>query len=464
MILSRRIAAIFAAVITVVLVFGYAFSTAIAAPNEVNTATDYDDQIDQKKAEADAAQARQDELAELLEDTDQSIIDANVKLEGLNRQLPVLQAAYDAAKELLDSAIVQQGIVKDKLDAAEAQDQAITEEIASDTDKIAELQETVAALAREAYKGAGQQDSLSIVFGATSSSEFVNNFTVQHSLSRVESNALGEVEQIAAVNRNRGTRQEAVREYIVELKAQADALVLEADAARVKAKAKKDEVDALLVEAQKVKDYLESQRASFIAKQKEQEQLEKALLVEVGKLAAKKVEAARQARADAARKAAAAAKATKAEQDKAAEQASKQGAVGGGFLNFPTKVPYITSSYGMRLHPIFKYWRLHAGTDFRAYCGTPIYSAAAGKVVWAKAVPGFGNQVIVDHGIVNGNSLMSSYNHFQSFAVRTGQTVAKGQLVGYEGTTGTSTACHLHFEVYVNGETVNPMSLLGPIP
>lgn len=96
----------------------------------------------------------------------------------------------------------------------------------------------------------------------------------------------------------------------------------------------------------------------------------------------------------------------------------------------------------------------------RAYCGTPIYAARSGKVQWAKYYGGFGNQVLINHGSYKGKSLMSSYNHLSSFSVRSGQSVKAGQLLGYSGTTGTSTACHLHFEVYVNGSTVNPMTMM----
>lgn len=463
MMIPRRILVASAAIVVVLMLSGFAFSAAFAASGQVRTETDWDSQIDEKSDQAKAAKKRQEELSAVLEDTDASIIEANQKLEDLNAKLPALQAELKAAQDKVDAAVVQQGIVADQLNAAKAQDDAITKEIDSDNDKVAGLQDTVAALARESYKGAGQEDSLSVVFGAKSSDEFVDQFTVQHSLSRVQSNALGEVEEIAAVNRNRGTRQEAVREYIGELKVEADALVVEANAARDVAKEKKDEVDALLAEVQAQKDVLAAQRASFISQQQEQERLESKLLKEVEQLAAKKVEAERKAREKAARDAAIAAKKSKAEQDKAAEEAGKQGAVGKGFMNFPTKVPHITSSYGMRYHPIFHYSRLHAGTDFRAYCGTAIYAAAGGKVQWAKYRPGFGNQVMIDHGVINGNSVMSSYNHFSRFSVHTGQTVTKGQLVGYSGSTGSSTACHLHFEVYVNGSTVNPMSILGSI-
>ena len=90
----------------------------------------------------------------------------------------------------------------------------------------------------------------------------------------------------------------------------------------------------------------------------------------------------------------------------------------------------------MRYHPIFHVWRLHAGTDFRAYCGTPIMAAADGKVEWAKYVYGFGNQVMLYHGVVSGKVLYTSYNHLAQFAVsaRTeGQARSGRRLRGNHG-------------------------------
>ena len=121
----------------------------------------------------------------------------------------------------------------------------------------------------------------------------------------------------------------------------------------------------------------------------------------------------------------------------------------------------MTSEYGMRMHPTLHYMRLHAGIDLRTYCNTPIYAGRAGTVTWAKSRFGFGNQVMIDSGFVNGNALSASYNHLTSFAVSAGQHVERGQLIGRSGNTGTSAACHLHFEVYVNGATTNPRPLLG---
>jgi murein DD-endopeptidase MepM/ murein hydrolase activator NlpD len=131
----------------------------------------------------------------------------------------------------------------------------------------------------------------------------------------------------------------------------------------------------------------------------------------------------------------------------------------GGFLSFPVNGP-VTSPYGMRFHPILHIWELHDGTDFGVDCGTPVRAAAAGRVTQEYFNVAYGNRLVMDHGWVHGVSLQTSYNHLTSFVARVGQQVARGQLIAYSGTTGWSTGCHLHFMVYVNGATVDPMTWL----
>jgi murein DD-endopeptidase MepM/ murein hydrolase activator NlpD len=121
---------------------------------------------------------------------------------------------------------------------------------------------------------------------------------------------------------------------------------------------------------------------------------------------------------------------------------------------------YLTSSYGMRLHPVYRRWSLHDGTDFGAACGTPIRAAASGTVVEAYSHSAYGNRVIVDHGYQRGVGLATAYNHLSSFSTYPGQRVQRGEVIGYVGSTGYSTGCHLHFMVFENGSTVNPMSWL----
>jgi murein DD-endopeptidase MepM/ murein hydrolase activator NlpD len=120
----------------------------------------------------------------------------------------------------------------------------------------------------------------------------------------------------------------------------------------------------------------------------------------------------------------------------------------------------ITSPYGMRLHPILHIWKLHDGTDFGAGCGTPIHAAASGTVTEEYYNGGYGNRLFIDHGNVGGQFLTTSYNHMNGYAVRVGQHVTQGQVIGYVGTTGYSTGCHLHFMLWVNGTMVNPANYL----
>nr|WP_316305099.1 M23 family metallopeptidase [Clavibacter michiganensis] len=115
-------------------------------------------------------------------------------------------------------------------------------------------------------------------------------------------------------------------------------------------------------------------------------------------------------------------------------------------------------SYGMRLHPILGYWRLHAGDDFGAGCGTPIYATAAGTVQFAGGSSGFGNAITLNHG----GGVTSVYGHMYSYGVmvRTGQTVQAGQQIGAVGSAGLSTGCHLHFEIRQGGVATSPMPFL----
>ena len=122
---------------------------------------------------------------------------------------------------------------------------------------------------------------------------------------------------------------------------------------------------------------------------------------------------------------------------------------------------YITSPYGMRLHPVYHRWTLHDGTDFGAGCGRPVHAAASGRVIGRYYNVGYGNRVIIAHGYMRGASVTTTYNHLSRYSTYVGQRVRRGEVIGFVGTTGYSTGCHLHFMVFRNGRTVNPMSWLS---
>jgi murein DD-endopeptidase MepM/ murein hydrolase activator NlpD len=141
----------------------------------------------------------------------------------------------------------------------------------------------------------------------------------------------------------------------------------------------------------------------------------------------------------------------------AAAAGSSSGPVdSGGFLAYPVS-GRISSPFGYRRHPIYGYWGLHDGIDFATGCGSPIYASANGVVLGSYYHSAYGNRLLVDHGFARGVGLATIYNHATRYVVGRGTNVRRGQLIGYVGSTGWSTGCHLHFTVMVNGNPVDPM-------
>jgi murein DD-endopeptidase MepM/ murein hydrolase activator NlpD len=122
---------------------------------------------------------------------------------------------------------------------------------------------------------------------------------------------------------------------------------------------------------------------------------------------------------------------------------------GGGLLAWPVSGP-VTSGFGMR------WGRLHEGIDIAVPSGSPVGASAAGTVIYAAWLGGYGNLVVVDHG----GGLATAYAHNSSYAVGVGQTVETGTVIAYSGNTGNSSGPHVHFEVRVNGTAVDPLGYL----
>jgi murein DD-endopeptidase MepM/ murein hydrolase activator NlpD len=114
----------------------------------------------------------------------------------------------------------------------------------------------------------------------------------------------------------------------------------------------------------------------------------------------------------------------------------------------------LVSGFGYRMHPIYKVKLFHSGVDFSAPKGTPVYATGDGTIITtARHAGGYGNEIEVDHGF----GYITKYAHLESFHVKQGQKVKRGELIGYTGASGTATAPHLHYEVIYNGSKVNPV-------
>lgn len=124
------------------------------------------------------------------------------------------------------------------------------------------------------------------------------------------------------------------------------------------------------------------------------------------------------------------------------------------FLRSPLKFTRISSGFGPRMHPILRRVRHHNGVDYVAPTGTPVQAAGAGVVVRAGRNGGYGNQVAIRHG----DRFVTSYSHLSRIAVRSGQRVSQGEVVGAVGSTGLSTAPHLHYRFMKDGKDVDPLA------
>ena len=120
----------------------------------------------------------------------------------------------------------------------------------------------------------------------------------------------------------------------------------------------------------------------------------------------------------------------------------------------------ITSPFGWRTHPIFNSRTFHSGVDIAGPNRGSIKASNSGKVIYSGWYGGYGKVVILDHGIVHGKPTSTLYAHMSSIRVGQGQFVNKGEVVGYEGTTGYSTGPHVHFEVRINGKPNNPLNYI----
>ena len=151
------------------------------------------------------------------------------------------------------------------------------------------------------------------------------------------------------------------------------------------------------------------------------------------------------------------------EKKRLAEEAAAAGAAGGGgggggsavgtgAFMWPANSTYLTSRFGLRIHPVTGQQKSHTGIDIGASAGSNVLAAAAGTVTMASWNGGYGNCVMIDHG----NGYQTLYAHMSSLAVASGASVSAGTVLGYVGSTGVSTGPHLHFEIWASGSRIDP--------
>jgi len=383
---------------------------------------------DKKKLDANIAQ-----LSTAIEGTSQDLAKALVGLQRTKAELPGARQALTAADAAQGVADRNNQTMGTALAVARANAAKATDALGQNARNGQAVQDQLGNLVRDDYQQGGMS-GLSIVLEATSPADFTDRIIMLDTVMRVRSETLRGLGTMRAQGQADQAHLVAVRQQVAVLKARAEAALAQATAARKTAVAAKTKLDLLYADQSRYEATVAAKKATEIANLK--------------KMQAESDSLARQlaARAKAAREAAA--RGTHQPGPRSAQQGSRS-----GFLSYPLNAP-VSQEFRPKGDPL----GYHPGIDFAANCGSPVYAAAAGDVIMTTPEAlsgGYGNRLIIDHGLQRGVDLTTTYNHLTRFVVTSGH-VARGQLVAYSGTTGFSTGCHLHFETRQDGTPVNP--------
>lgn len=330
------------------------------------------------------------------------------QLSGLTNDLSALQKQIS----LLDSQIEAQ---QDEIDA---QEELLTELTQMIADKTIELEESERQQA-EQYDQLrsrlrymvehGTTSSLSILLSSDSFSDFLNRYEI--------------IRQISLRDENLFEQLKAIRDKVLTEKRELEDTKKEAEDTKAQMEANKAELEAQMEAKRK-------QMESIQLAQKNVKDAYTAMIETEDELMAQYKKAA-------------------------AEYAAQSTYVGGTFMwPLPAGNNVVTCKYGMRTHPITGKRKLHTGVDLRAATGTKVYAANKGTVTTSGYSSAWGNYIIISHG----GGITTLYAHLSKRSVSKDDKVKQGDIIGYSGNTGYSTAPHLHFEISKNGATYNPLN------
>ncbi|MGB6004293.1 MAG: peptidoglycan DD-metalloendopeptidase family protein [Ornithinimicrobium sp.] len=474
------------------------------------------DEVEQQRGqtqqEADALDDSMDALGEDLDETSTELVAADQKLKQTNAEVDQAQIELATAEAELADAEADAERIETELALARANEEKIEASLQDNAEEQEDSREAVGAIARESYKTGGVGTLALTLDVISGEGDAVEEMAMARTVMRVQDNTLDrlatqQAEEVVEQDRLKGVRRE-----IALLLAEAEANVLRKQDARDVADESKRALEALQTRQRTDKAALEKEKKNFegqlaqaegeaddleaqlakLAQEKhgldiEEEAEKQRIAAEEARLRAETQERARQEAAAAARREAeaqeAAEREAQAQADAAAAASSQSNAApapqpaptpapapapqpapapapapSSGFLSAPSSAP-VSSLFGFRTHPVLGIQRLHAGMDYAGACGSPILAAADGTIIGTPFTSGGGNKIIIDHGVHRGVNLTTTSAHMSSYAVRSG-SVSRGQVIGYVGTSGLSTGCHLHFETRENGIAVDPRTWL----
>ncbi|SDY70496.1 Murein DD-endopeptidase MepM and murein hydrolase activator NlpD, contain LysM domain [Micromonospora pattaloongensis] len=351
------------------------------------------------------------------------------RLVAATAALPAAQSRVAEARGQVAAAQVAANTARRKVTEAEAALDDAEKRYTESEQQVEGARDRVAAVVTNTYKG-GNIVSLNLMMGSRDPMDAADRYGYVERLMASEQEALDTFLSARSTAKQAQDEAGAAQRRAVEARTEADRALAGAKRAQAEAEAAAAEVAALVAQRENALQVARQERSASLAKY-------------------------RQAKNEAARIAA----------ELAAWERRQRPSSGGGTLRPGAKLLMPTngwksSDFGMRFDPYYNVWQLHAGMDIAASGGAPIYAAADGTVMRAGWNGGYGNYTCISHGRSGGRWLSTCYAHQSSINVSSGQRVRRGQIIGRVGTTGASTGDHLHFEVRLNGEPVQPLGWL----
>lgn len=375
------------------------------------------------------------ELRDELGESSEAMVRAAADLRLADAALPDARRNAAEARRLLGAAMRRQE--QTALARGKAQVQLILteQEAAASAAAVAEQQARIGALARAAYQSGGSVSSFSILLESRSPADFAERMAALRTLSSAQRSVLTELETVQQSFGSRTATLQQVRDTLAAADERAQRELATVMALEVRARAAEETVARLITTR-------EAALAAARAAQAEED-------------------------AAAARRETVSSRLKAVLDARARQEAGPGGARDGstvpaqpGALAWPV-TGRLSSPFGMRVHPITGVYKLHTGQDIGVSCGTPIRAARDGVVLEAGWNSAYGWRTVISHGSVGGVLLTTTYNHQQRLGVTAGEQVDAGQVIGEVGSTGYSTGCHLHFELFVNSTVVDPLPWLS---
>ena len=301
----------------------------------------------------------------------------------------------------------------------------------------------------QAMEEEGEVSLWSVLFKAKSFTELIDQLNMIEEIQQADQRRMSELSEAAVAVTE-------ARVYLAEEKAGLEESRSEMLQTQTELDEKRTEADRILAELNVNHRALEQMEADYEAEEAELSAQIAAAEVEYTK--ALKAEEERRRKAEEERKKQ---EAANKKPGNSGTNTGDSGNSGGSFVSGeswvrPCSWRKLTSPYGYRTHPITGQWKFHNGVDLANSMGTPIYAARSGIVTVATHGKTYGEYVTINHG----DGYSSLYAHMTHYVVSKGQHVTKGQLIGYMGTSGRSNGPHLHFSIFYNGSSVNPMNYI----